>query len=88
MSPNHTCIICDVKYYACDDCDKKFGKSWRATSCSPLHYQIYSIVIGLRDKTTTNDEAKSFLNHMGIDKEYCNSLRENIQEILLPLFNT
>lgn len=81
-------MVCDTNYYACNDCDNKVGKSWRAIACSPSHYQVYFIVIGLRDKTMSEDEAKSFLNHLGIDKNYINSLKENIQEILLPLFNT
>ena len=87
-TPNHTCLICDTKYYACDDCDSKIGKLWRALCCSPLHYQIHFIVIGLRDKTMNENEAKSFLNHLCVSDKDIEFLKENIQEILLPLFNT
>lgn len=88
MNPNHTCIICDTQYYACDDCDKKQMILWRASNCSPLHFQIYFIVIGLRDKTMTDNEAKSFLNHLGVGRLDIENLRENIKNTLLPLFNT
>ena len=87
MKPNHTCIICNASYYACDDCDSKIGKSWRGLCCNPLHYQIHFIVIGLRDKTMNENEAKSFLNHLGVTTNDIILLKKSVQRILLPLFN-
>lgn len=39
--PNHKCLACGKEYYACDSCDKKINKTWRAACCAEGHYQAY-----------------------------------------------
>ena len=85
QTPNHTCIVCGEKYFACDDCDRKFGKSWRAVCCSPLHYQIHMIVVGLKDGSLSQEEVKTFCKHLEITDEIIQSLKPSIQNILLNL---
>lgn len=82
QTPNHTCVVCGEKYYACDDCDRKSGKSWRAVCCSPLHYQIHMIIVGLRNGNLSKEEAKAFCSNIGITPEIIQSLKQNIQSIL------
>lgn len=39
--PNHTCRICGKPYFACDTCDAKIGKTWRAVACTAEHYDVF-----------------------------------------------
>lgn len=39
--PNHKCLACGTEYYACDSCDKKIDKTWRAACCTEGHYRAY-----------------------------------------------
>jgi len=39
--PNHTCRICGKPYFACDTCDAKIGKTWRAVTCTAEHYDVF-----------------------------------------------
>lgn len=40
---NHTCKVCEKKYYACPDCDRR--SSWRAVACSPECYKKYMSLV-------------------------------------------
>lgn len=86
-SPNHTCKLCDSEYYSNDYYNKQTGESWRDVCCNSLHYQIYTIVIGVRDNLITAEEAKTKLDELGVTKDDVLSFRENAQNILLSLFD-
>ena len=59
--PNHTCRICGKKYFACDTCDEKIGKTWRAVACTAEHYDIYYALWRYNYGEITEDEIKKIL---------------------------
>lgn len=59
--PNHTCRICGKSYFACDTCDAKIGKSWRAVACTAEHYDIYYALWRYNYGEITEDEIKAIL---------------------------
>ena len=69
--PNHRCRICGTEYYACNDCASRlkaqYGEeSWRAVADTPVHYQIYVILVHFVRKEISATEALQQLNHVGI----------------------
>jgi hypothetical protein len=66
--PNHTCRICGKKYFACDTCDSKIGKSWRAVTCTAEHYDIYYALWRYNYGEISDDEIKAILSKAEANK--------------------
>lgn len=80
--PNHTCKACGVRYWACNDCDAKEFKSWRAIACCPEHYQAYLVLWEYDGKKIDKECAASYLKELGAE-EWVNAPSKNlIDEIL------
>lgn len=59
--PNHTCRICGKPYFACDTCDAKIGKTWRAVTCTAEHYAVYLALWRYTYGQISEDEIKEVL---------------------------
>ena len=59
--PNHTCRICGKPYFACDTCDAKIGKTWRAVTCTAEHYTVYLALWRYTYGQISEDEIKEVL---------------------------
>jgi len=64
-SNNHTCRACGGHYFACDACDQRLGKSWRAMYCCEEHRQAYQDMIAYVRGTITKAQAKEALEKYG-----------------------
>ncbi len=60
----HTCRACGKHYYACDPCDQRLGKSWRATYCCEEHREAYQVLIAYVRGGMTKAEAKEALSNL------------------------
>ena len=64
---NHTCILCGVNYYACDDCSKiKSYTAWRTVCCSRHHYMIYLALKSYQKGIIDEKAACAELSALGI----------------------
>jgi hypothetical protein len=54
---------------------------WRALCCSPLHYQIYLIIVNYRDSVLTKEEAKESLLILDICSNESYLFRESVVEL-------
>ena len=61
---NHTCQICDEKYYACNSCDKRH--TWRSVVDTPECYQIYINITQFRLNITNKKETIEAFANIGL----------------------
>lgn len=87
--PNRKCRICGAAYHACMDCAArqraKYGiEPWRAIAESPLHYQVYSLLIDYTRKTQPVSEIKTELQRLHLQDvdTYLPENRKLVEEIL------
>lgn len=66
--PNHTCRICGQPYFACDTCDAKIGKTWRAVTCTAEHYAVYFALWQYSQGQMEEDEIKRILSEAGANQ--------------------
>ena len=59
--PNHKCLACGKEYYACDSCDKKISKTWRAACCTEGHYKAYYAMWQYGQGQISREEARDVL---------------------------
>ena len=59
--PNHKCLACGKEYYACDSCDKKISKTWRAACCTEPHYKAYYAMWQYGQGQISREEARDVL---------------------------
>lgn len=87
--PNRKCRICGAAYHACMDCAARqrarYGvEPWRAIAESPLHYQVYSLLIDYTRKAQPVSEIKIELQrlHLTDVDTYLPENRKLVEEIL------
>ena len=61
---NRNCYFCGKPYFACDS-SIKLG-SWKASCCSPEHFQAWQIALSLQSGNMTSSEAKEALKRINI----------------------
>ena len=59
--PNHRCLACGIEYWACDNCDKKISKTWRAACCTEEHYKAYYAMWQYGQGLISKEEAREVL---------------------------
>lgn len=80
---NHSCKICGVGYYACNDCDKT--GNWRAYACSVEHYQLYNVLAFYNKGVATKTETVACLKSMGITKEAAEKFIPGVRDKVIEL---
>ena len=59
--PNHTCLACGTRYWACDNCDKKISMTWRSVCCTEGHYKAYYAMWQYGQGQISKEEARIVL---------------------------
>lgn len=81
------CLLCGSEYDVCKLCQNVIRSNpWRLSCDTPRHYQIYSIVLSLRDGTLKNAEAKEQLDRLKVTAEDIKGFVPSVQATLKPLY--
>lgn len=68
-TPNHTCITCGKRYWACDRCDENLhAHRWRSICCSPECYEAYALWQMFQAGQIKEQDALEKLSGLGIVK--------------------
>lgn len=84
--PNHACLICGEKYYACDSClEVKSFTPWRVITDTQQHYQIYFTIKSYQEKLINKAEAREELINIGVTAEEAQSYKEGVKNLVLDI---
>ena len=68
-TPNHTCVTCGKRYWACDRCDETMhAHRWRSICCSPQCYEAYALWQMFQAGQIKEQDALEKLLELGIAK--------------------
>ena len=81
------CLLCGSEYDVCKLCQNTIRSNpWRLSCDSPRHYQIYTIVLSLRDGTLKETEAKEQLDRLKVTAEDVKGFVPSVRATLNPLY--
>lgn len=87
--PNRRCRVCGTWYYACESCADKQRRTyglepWRAVAESPVHYQIYMLLISYTRQEETAWAVKQQMERLDLSdlETFTPQNQELIREIL------
>lgn len=81
------CLLCGSEYDVCKLCQNTIRSNpWRLSCDSPMHFQIYTVVLSLRDGTLKNAEAREILDRLKITAEDIKGFVPSVQATLNPLY--
>ena len=87
INKKSNCLLCGSEYDVCKLCQNVIRSNpWRLSCDTPRHYQIYSIVLSLRDGTLKNAEAKEQLDRLKVTAEDIKGFVPSVQATLKPLY--
>lgn len=87
INKKSNCLLCGSEYDVCKLCQNVINTNpWRLSCDSPRHYQIYSIVLSLRDGTLKDAEAKEQLDRLKVTAADIKGFVSSVQATLKPLY--